>query len=76
MMAGHPNDASPVSLRNFPFAFIWEETTDAYNRNGIAAEWGQLLGFSAYKTTRRVIFTMCRFMKGWATGWNARYHRH
>lgn len=43
MMAGHPNDASPVSLRNLPFALHMGGEDGAYNRNGIAAEWGALL---------------------------------
>jgi predicted esterase len=43
MMAGHPNDASPVSLRNLPFAIHMGGEDAAYNRNGIAAEWGQQL---------------------------------
>ncbi len=43
MMAGHPNDATPVSLRNLPFALHMGEEDGAYNRNGIAAEWGMLL---------------------------------
>lgn len=39
MMAGHPNEASPIGLRNLPFA-IWCGAEDkAYNRNRIAAEW-------------------------------------
>jgi len=39
MMAGHPNEASPLGLRNLPFA-IWCGAEDkAYNRNRVAAEW-------------------------------------
>ena len=39
MMAGHPNDASPLSLRNLPFA-IWCGGNDgAYDRNRVAADW-------------------------------------
>ena len=40
MMAGHPNNASPVSLRNLPFAIFAGGEDAAYNRNKIAAEWG------------------------------------
>ncbi len=44
MMAGHPNEASPLGLRNLPFA-IWCGAEDkAYNRNRIAAEWLAKLG--------------------------------
>lgn len=44
MMAGHPNDASPLGLRNLPFA-IWCGGEDrAYDRNRIAGEWLAKLG--------------------------------
>ncbi len=43
MMAGHPNDASPVSLRNLPFALHMGALDAAYSRNKIAAEWGTML---------------------------------
>lgn len=43
MMAGHPNDASPLSLRNLPFAIQVGGHDAAYNRNTIAAEWGKQL---------------------------------
>ena len=43
MMAGHPNDASPLSLRNLPFALQVGALDAAYNRNTIAAEWQQKL---------------------------------
>lgn len=40
MMAGHPNDASPLGLRNLPFAIFSGAEDSAYNRNKVAAEWG------------------------------------
>jgi predicted esterase len=43
MMAGHPNDASPLGLRNLPFALQVGGKDAAYNRNKVAAEWGQKL---------------------------------
>ena len=43
MMAGHPNDASPVSLRNLPFALHMGALDSAYNRHRVAAEWGAML---------------------------------
>lgn len=43
MMAGHPNDASPLSLRNLPFAIQMGAEDGAYRRNEIAAEWGEKL---------------------------------
>ena len=38
MMAGHPNEASLVGLRNLPFAVFMGANDAAYNRNRIAAE--------------------------------------
>lgn len=43
MMAGHPNDASPLGLRNLPFAIHVGAEDGAYQRNEIAAEWGAKL---------------------------------
>jgi len=39
MMAGHPNDASPLGLRNTGFTIHMGENDSAYNRNKIALEW-------------------------------------
>ncbi|WP_448661333.1 dienelactone hydrolase family protein [Sphingomonas sp. CJ20] len=38
MMAGHPNDASLLGLRNLPFAIFMGGADAAYDRNKIAAE--------------------------------------
>lgn len=38
MMAGHPNNASLLGLRNLPFAIFMGGEDAAYNRNKIAAE--------------------------------------
>lgn len=43
MMAGHPNDASPLSLRNIPFYIFVGGDDSGYNRNVVAAEWGHKL---------------------------------
>lgn len=43
MMAGHPNDASPLSLRNVPFVIQVGGNDSAYNRNKVGAEWGKKL---------------------------------
>lgn len=43
MMAGHPNDASPLGLRNLPFAIQVGAEDSAYNRNEIATEWDEKL---------------------------------
>jgi len=40
MMAGHPNDASPLGLRNIGFAIQVGANDGAYHRNQVAAEWG------------------------------------
>jgi poly(3-hydroxybutyrate) depolymerase len=43
MMAGHPNGVSPLSLRNVPFALQVGGDDKAYNRNGVAKEYGRTL---------------------------------
>lgn len=43
MMAGHPNEASPLNLRNLPFIIQVGADDSAYNRNTVAAEWGKKL---------------------------------
>lgn len=39
MMAGHPNETSPLGLRNLPFALYMGGKDSAYKRNQVAAEW-------------------------------------
>ena len=39
MMAGHPNETSPVGLRNIGFTIHMGENDSAYNRNKVAIEW-------------------------------------
>ena len=43
MMAGHPNDVTPLGLRNVPFALQVGGKDAAYNRNKIAEDWGKKL---------------------------------
>src|SRR5215203_5690905 len=43
MMAGHPNETSPVGLRNIGFTLHMGALDSAYNRNKIAAQWAVLL---------------------------------
>ena len=43
MMAGHPNDANPLSMRNIAFAIHMGENDSLYNRNRVAIEWGNKL---------------------------------
>jgi hypothetical protein len=39
MMAGHPNETSPLGLRNLPFAIYMGGRDAAYNRNAVARQW-------------------------------------
>ena len=39
MMAGHPNETSPLGLRNLPFTIHMGESDTPYNRNKVAIEW-------------------------------------
>ncbi len=43
MMAGHPNEASVLGLRNLPFAIFMGGNDAAYNRNRVASERGAQL---------------------------------
>lgn len=43
MMAGHPNDASPLGLRNLPFAIFVGENDTEYDRHIIARRWADQL---------------------------------
>jgi hypothetical protein len=43
MSAGHPNDASPLNLRNVAFALHVGGNDSAFSRNQVAGEWGAML---------------------------------
>jgi len=43
MMAGHPNEASPLGLRNVAFTIHAGANDSAYNRNKVARQWGEQL---------------------------------
>ena len=43
MMAGHPNEASPLGLRNIAFTIHVGGNDSAYNRNKVAGQWGEKL---------------------------------
>ncbi len=43
MMAGHPNETSPLGLRNLPFTIHVGGKDAAYDRNEIARQWGEKL---------------------------------
>lgn len=49
MMAGHPNETSPLGLRNLPFTIHMGEKDGAYNRNKTAETWKELLADLATK---------------------------
>lgn len=43
MMAGHPNDAKPDGLRNLPFTIHMGANDNAFKRNDVARQWGEML---------------------------------
>ena len=43
MMAGHPNEASPLGLRNIAFSIHVGQNDTPYNRNSVAKRWKQKL---------------------------------
>ncbi|MCA9184029.1 MAG: hypothetical protein R3E01_33880 [Pirellulaceae bacterium] len=43
MMAGHPNETSPLGLRNLPFALHVGALDAAYDRNKVAGQWKEKL---------------------------------
>ncbi len=43
MMAGHPNETSPIGLRNVPFAIQVGANDGGYKRNTVSAEFGRNL---------------------------------
>jgi len=43
MMAGHPNNANPLGLRNLPFSIDVGALDSAFDRNKVAGEWGEKL---------------------------------
>ncbi len=43
MMAGHPNETSPLGLRNLPFTLHMGENDKAFGRNAIAVQWRDAL---------------------------------
>jgi hypothetical protein len=43
MMAGHPNEAVPDGLRNLPFSIQVGALDAAFDRNAVAASWGERL---------------------------------
>lgn len=73
MMAGHPNNASPVSLRNLPFTIFVGENDVSYNRNDKAREWGRIfdeLQRSDPEGYEHSV-TLCKKMEHWMCGRDA-----
>lgn len=85
MMAGHPNDASPLGLRNVPFIIQVGANDAAYHRNEVAVEWGKKLDALQLADTQGYVhFTELHAGKGhWmdlqdrqAIPWMERFTRH
>lgn len=86
MMAGHPNDASPLSLRNLPFTIHMGGLDAAYKRNEVAKEWGNKLdalqkndGKDAYIHEVKIHEGLGHWMKlndKVAIPWMAKYQRN
>ena len=68
MMAGHPNEASPLGLRNLPFAIHVGADDAAYNRNKVAREWGEKLDKLREGRPRRATSTSSRSTPAGRTG--------
>ena len=51
MSAGHPNEASPLGLRNIAFAIHMGENDHLYDRNKVAVQWGNQLSELTGKDT-------------------------
>lgn len=43
MMAGHPNESEPLGLRNLPFGLFMGGQDESFNRNTVAAAYGERL---------------------------------
>ncbi|CAF1934094.1 unnamed protein product [Rotaria magnacalcarata] len=85
MMAGHPNDASPLGLRNLPFAIFVGENDSNYNRNEVARQWGEELDAlqendpNAYHHLVNICANMSHWMCGRdaeALSWMAQWTRN
>jgi len=73
MMAGHPNDASPLGLRNLPFAIFVGENDSAYNRNEMARAWAEQLNSlqESDPTAYHHYVNICTDMGHWMCGRDA-----
>ena len=68
MMAGHPNDASPLGLRNIGFTIHVGALDDGFNRNKVAVEWGQKLDLLQQADPAGYARTTCSFTPGAGIG--------
>ena len=64
MMAGHPNEASLLGLRNLPFGIFMGAQDGAYNRNKIAAERAAELARLAQEDTEGGYVHLARLYEG------------
>ena len=71
MMAGHPNDASWLGLRNVAFAIQAGGRDAAYNRNKVAQEWIDRLD-KLHKDDPGGTSTLGQSLRTRPTGWTAR----
>jgi len=78
MMAGHPNDANPLGLRNLPFMIWCGERDAAYKRNQVAKKWGERLDKLGYESSTKIIKGAGHWMNGAdraAIPWMAKHTR-
>lgn len=71
MMAGHPNEASPLGLRNLPFTIHVGDEDSAYNRNKVARKWATS-SRSCTRTIQEAMSTGPRSTRGSSIGSMAR----
>lgn len=85
MNAGHPNDASPLGLRNTPFTIHVGADDFDYNRNKVGQEWAEKLAKlqnedpNGYIHWAEIYDGMGHWMMGkekTALGWMAQYTRN
>ena len=75
MMAGHPNDASPLGLRNLLLPSTWELKTEPTSETRLPQN-GKPNWIPCKNRTPKATFTMCRFTKAKALDGSKRYSCH
>lgn len=85
MMAGHPNETSPLGLRNVPFVLQVGALDSGFDRNKIAAQWQDKLGRlhqadpQGYQHLVKIYPGKGHWMDredAMAVGWMAKYRRN